>query len=90
MEKYNAGNMIVCPNVTCRFCEGSTTSYCQRIWLDKLLPAEVERKLLDVVKTDKEGTTAVRQTSQWKWMRLYALQYAGSIQSFLKECGGIE
>jgi hypothetical protein len=81
MEKCNAGDVVMkCPNVTCRYVKVLPKDLVGQV------DTEVEGKLL-VVKTDKEGTTAVRQTCQWKRMRLHSVRCADNIPRFFKERG---
>ena len=83
VEKCKVGDTVMkCPNVTCRYVKVVPRTLIGEVG------TEVEGKLL-VVKTDEEASTAVRQTSQWKRMRLHALQCADSIPTFFKERGGI-
>jgi hypothetical protein len=83
VETCNANDVVMkCPKLTCCFVKVLPKDLVQHV------ATEVEGKIL-VVKTDKEATTAVRQTCQWKRMRLHALQCADCIPSFFKERGGL-
>jgi hypothetical protein len=85
VEKCDAGGVVVmkCPKVTCPFVKVLPKEYVRHV------TTEIEGKVL-VVKTDKEAATEVRQTSQWKRMRLHAVECVGSrIPSFFKERGGM-
>jgi hypothetical protein len=83
VETCNANDVVMkCPKLTCGYVKVLPKDLVQHV------DTEVEGKIL-VVKTDKEATTAVRQTSQWKRMRLHALQCTDCIPSFFKERGGM-
>ena len=83
VETCDANDVVMkCPKLTCGYVKVLPKDLVQHV------DTEVEGKIL-VVKTDKEATTAVRQTSQWKRMRLHALQCTDCIPSFFKERGGM-
>jgi hypothetical protein len=83
VETCDANDVVMkCPKLTCGYVKVLPKDLVRHV------TTEVEGKIL-VVKTDKEATTAVRQTSQWKRMRLHALQCTDCIPSFFKERGGM-
>ncbi len=66
VETCDAKDVVMkCPKLTCGYVKVLPKDLVRHV------TTEVEGKIL-VVKTDKEATTAVRQTSQWKRMRLHA------------------
>jgi hypothetical protein len=71
-----------CPKLTCGYVKVLPKDLVRHV------ATEVKGKIL-VVKTDNKATTAVRQTSQLKRMRLHALQCTDGIPSFFKERGGM-